>query len=178
MIDELKMNEKQIQIKRWLNRLDEVSVKMEATWGIGRLPKLVDPETQKRWDEQNERLRNAIENQNLNLIAELVEGTIRGWNFLEKAAIENGHEKNDAEYWEVSHGDFNYRIYKNNFDVRSSAPDGVVRYSLAEIAKILEDYQLVNKIKQSLGGEVAEVKQPKDWDKTKKYEIDDDEIPF
>jgi hypothetical protein len=182
MIRELDLNEKQIQIKRWIDRLDEVAISYESKWGIGRLNKIITDELAIKWDAQNKRLRDAIESQDLNRIADLVEGTIRGWAALENEAIKNGHKPNDNEFWETTfeESEFTYRIYKNETEKRAAGQsDGVVCYSLKELARILDNYQLVNKIKETIGGKVIGIEQaPLELDKTKKYTVEDDEIPF
>lgn len=177
MIRELELNEKQMQIKRWVDRLDQVAIAKEAVWGIGRLQKLISAELRIKWDAQNQRLREAIESGNLDYVADIVEGTIRGWDVLEAEAIKNGHKPHDNEYWETTFegSEFVYRIYKTQTECRAAIQeDGVVAYALPEIARILNDYQLVNKVKEAVGGNLASI----DHDKTKKYTLEDDYIPF
>ena len=177
MNNEYDLNAKQIQIKRFLDKLDQVAIKKEAAWGIGRLPNLVSPEMRIKWDAQQERLRAALESQNLSYVQDIVEGTIRGWDVLEAEAIKLGHKPNDNEYWEATFegSEFVYRIFKTEIEKRNLHPeDGYVHYSLTEVARMLEDYQLVNRVQEKFGGTVRALKR----DKTKKHVLEDDEIPW
>ena len=172
MIDEMELNEISLQIKKWIDRLDQVAISYEAKWGIGRLQKLISPDLSVKWNIQNNKLRAAIDQQDVGLIAELVEGTVRAWAALEQNAIANGHKPNEADYWEVTPKDSDsvYRIYKNNYDARSAAPQGVLRYSLTEVANILESQQLINQVKGKLGGTVQKIDHS--------TPLQDDDIPW
>ena len=176
MIKDMELNERQLQIKKWVDKIDQVAISYEAKWGIGKLPELITDELKAKWRTQNERFNDAIGRQDLRDIQNLCEGTIRAWSALEQNAIANGHKPHDAEYWEIK-GDFTYRIYKTHIDARQPSPKGTVSYSLQEVANILQDYQLVNKVKETVGGVLVNVA-PKVMDKSKRYEVEEDEIPF
>ena len=124
-----------------------------------------------KWDRQVEKVNVAIRAQDINALYGLVAGSIKGWAALEADALAQGHKPNDADYWEIKlpESDFTYRVYKTTLDAHSSAPDGVVRYSMAEVARILDGHQLVNVVKERLGGEVKRVY-------SKPFEEDD--LPF
>ncbi len=91
------------EIQRLLERLDQVSVDHEAVWGINVLPGLVDMELRKKWDAQWEKLNAAIEAKDIDLIRDLTEGCVRGWNALAICAAKNGHKPTTDEYWSFQH---------------------------------------------------------------------------
>lgn len=146
-------------VKTQISRLDDVAVSHEVRWGIGRLEQLASPELRVKWDRQVEKVNAAIRAQDINGLYGLVEGSIKGWAALEADALAQGHKPNDAQYWEIKlpESEFTYRVYKTTTDAHSSAPEGVIRYSMAEVARILEGHQLVNAVKKRIGGEVKKV---------------------
>jgi len=100
-------------------------------------------------DRQQEKLHTAMLEQDINLVAHLADGTIRGWQALEAFAKQAGHRPIFPEYMEVRlDSGFTLRIAKNHTEARQCTKDGVYVWSLHEVARVLEkDYTLVNQIK-------------------------------
>lgn len=90
------------QINRWIEKLDSLSVEYEARWGVNVLPGLVPIHMAEAWQRQMQKLNDAIEASDINRMADLVNGTERGYAAMEAAAIEAGHKPHGAPVaWNV-----------------------------------------------------------------------------
>jgi hypothetical protein len=105
-----------LHIRRQLDRLDTVAADFESRWGIGRLQSLAPPEVREKWERQNEKLAEAIGSADAVNIENLVDGTIRGWQLLERLATEAGHQPYDPAFLE-------YRIDGRRYVVARSLVD-------------------------------------------------------
>lgn len=152
------MNDTQREIKRWIDRLDEMALTVEAKWGIGNLPKFCSEATAQKYDKQNEKLAIAINEQDIRQVQDLVNGFSRAYDIMEREAIERGFKPSGAECMEVMlESGFKLRIAKTNTEARSVAENGVYVWTLEEVARVIEkDYRLVNLVKAQFDG--AEVK--------------------
>ncbi len=165
------MNDTQREIKRWLDRLDEMALAVEARWGIGNLPRLCSETTAQKYDKQNEKLAVAIREQDIRQVQDLVNGFGRAYEVMEREALERGNKPSVAEYMEVAlESGFKLRIARNNTEARSVTEKNVYVWTLEEVARVIEkDYTLVNVIKAQFDG--AEVKS------VRKFKPDSD-MPF
>lgn len=84
------------QINRWIEKLDSLSVEYEARWGVNMLPGLVPVPMAEAWARQMQKLNDAIEASDINAMADLVNGTERGFAAMEAAAIAAGHKPHGA----------------------------------------------------------------------------------
>lgn len=146
---------KDYKIHRWLQRLDTVAVEYESRWGVARLHKLVPFEVAQKWDTQQAKLNAAIESGNLFDMPELVEGTIRGYAYLEAEAIKQGHKPHDAPLaWTVAmpsgktlaivRHEKDFALFKD----ASRQFGDVVVWTIDQIANIIEkEHTLVNVVK-------------------------------
>ena len=153
------ITEKDNEVTRWTNRLDEVARSHEATWGIDALPALVSDEMAQKWKLQTQRLNDAIISKDLPALSKLVEASIRGWAAMDKQARDAGKVPRDAEAWDVKlESGFHLRITKNNTDAKQRTESGVYVWTLQEVARVIEkDFTLVSKIKQQLGGSLQSI---------------------
>jgi hypothetical protein len=161
------MNDTQREIKRWLDRLDEMALVYEARWGIGNLPRLCSEVTAQKYDKQNEKLAAAIKDQDIKLVQDLVNGFVRAYEIMEREAIERGHKPISPECMEVAlESGFKLRIARNNTEARNLTVQGVYVWSLEEVARVIEkDYTLVNVIKENFkGAEVKSIRNFKEGD--------------
>ena len=55
------MNEDQLTLKAHIDGVDHIAQRMEAKWGVGRLPLLVDAEMRAKFYRQGQRMREALE---------------------------------------------------------------------------------------------------------------------
>ncbi len=136
------------QIKRYIQKLDQVATSMEAKWGIGTLERIVPDGLREKWERQRDKLNDAIERKSVVDVGRHVEATIKGWAALEAEAIKARASRPDAEYWEIKSDKGNlYRIVKNRADVAAVAAmdggDSVRVWSLEEVARVLDCNDLV-----------------------------------
>lgn len=169
------LNINELEIQKWIEKLDDVAKSYEAIWGFERLPRLVDPGLAAKWQSQVTKLNVAIDTSNLVDMQILGAGLIRAWDVLDKAARNNGHTPNDVDVWSVTHPDSGneYRIVKNNADARGVPDSEAVVYTLEEVVRILDKHSMINVVKKHFPGtKVEEVKKENiNWD-------DGDFIPF
>lgn len=134
------LNAEQIMINQRLYELDVVSHKMTLKWGFNRLVDLASEDLKKRWASQNLKLEDAVIAGNVQLVEELVKGSVRGWAALEKQAIDAGHVPFETAFFEVVTDDgMVYRVVRHPEDVHAltvKAPDdGVI-----DIASLVRVY--------------------------------------
>jgi len=162
------LNPAQLEINNWIIRLDDVARAVEARWGIDRLPGLVSPETQAKWQRHVAKLDDAITSSDLPLVRDLAQGAIRGYARLEVEAVSLGAEKNRPEVWDIRSPEtgIHYRVCKTLQDARLWAfqPEAVV-YTLEEIARILDKRQLTEQPSVTMREARAEKPNPFDFGK-------------
>lgn len=137
------------EINRHIERLDQVTTDFEARWGCDVLPGLVSKDLTDKWHRQCERLNEAIQTKNLQNVADLTAGCIRGFKMLEDAAVAAGHAPRNPDCWDMVHPDSGrvYRFAKNINDARAAQEKGVYVYTLEEVVRILEANDMINKVK-------------------------------
>lgn len=153
------------EINRHIGRLDDVAREYEAKWGIGRLPDLVSPQMYIKWELQLQKLNAAVQANDLQMVTDLIEGTIRGWAVLEAEALASGQHPIDPEYWEYETEDgFKLRVCRDIGSARALAgrqdvAEGYVIFSLGEVANLIESqYRAVYDVKRAIpGSEVTNV---------------------
>lgn len=132
-------------VNQHLQRLDEVSRKMEAKWGVDRLPRCVPGDMAAKWTRQWEKLNVAItECRHLETV-DLAQGCVRAWEALEKAALAFGYQPDIGSSFECklpSGGVL--RVCSSAIDARRPVPEGYVVYSMEEVARLLDPKQLAN----------------------------------
>jgi len=87
-----KLNPDQQTINQTLDKLDVVLKDMACRWGAGRIETLVSKDMADKWQRQRLLLNQAVRDNELGSITNIVEGTIRGCAALEQNAIEQGHK--------------------------------------------------------------------------------------
>ena len=148
---------------------------MERSWGIGRLPRLVDPDLRLRFDRQREKLNQAVTADNADIIKIQAEGMARAWQALDNAAAAAGAEPLAPVVWECrlpASGKV-VAIVRTEAEARHVAKDREV-WSLAEIALLIERMgDGVRQVKATFpGASVIDVR------KRELEELLDDEIPL
>lgn len=141
-VEENMLNAEQIMINQRLYELDIVAHKLTMKWGVNRLVDLASPELKARWASQNSKLEDAVIAANVQLVEELIQGSVRGWQALEKAAIEAGHVPYETLFFEVVTDDgMVYRVVRHPEDVHAltvkGPDDGVI-----DIASLVRCYHV------------------------------------
>ena len=129
-------------INQLIWQLDEVAIRYECIWGVYKLESLATGTLAEKVQLQVDKLNDAISACDLNEVRELVAGTIRMYDALEKNALALGHKPCDPDYWEIKIGAKIYRVVKSVSDARSlHRPDGdkgVTIVTLEELARMYD----------------------------------------
>lgn len=174
------LHERQVlMIKAHVEALDAVAAEMEAKWGVGRLPLLVEPTLAARFLAQKEVVNAAVwEKRDPQAVAEACEAMTRAWRYLDGEAERRGAQPLLPAFWETSTPEGTVIVIARDdpsaWAVVRSGRNAVV-YTLEEIGRILASQTLLQKAKETFpGGKVVgnRVKA------TKLDDVLDDEIPF
>ena len=157
--------------------VDEVAVAMESKWGVGQLPRQVaaaSPQLAARFERQKRKFDDAIVTHGEKEILQHSEAMKRGWQMLDKFAIEHGREPLNSDVWELRLGDGTLvAICKHACHVVNIA-DGREVWSLEELATMIEAQPaLIRKAKQRFPGAVVTGVRDTTYDWSK-----GDDIPF
>ena len=167
-------------IDRLLKSLDLVAHEMEVKWGAGVLQNLATPDTTAKWLRVKDKLDEAIQGGDYDTVKTKVESLIRGWQLLEREALEAGHDQGKMrdQVWMVvspeSEG-IEYVVCKHELDAARMAAQypakANVIYTLTQIAKLLDAQSVVKLPPRELSSMFGKTEKPFS-------QILDDEIPF
>lgn len=163
-----------------LDELDQIATRYEREWGIGRLPKLVSPETAQRWQAAMDML--AADFPPAGQTWEAVRASIaRGWAALAAEAFQRGHGPLPPAIHEVPLDGAPGAVAAICLDdehaqaiaLRAKAEGRAVStWTLAECVRVIQANELVNTIKHTWpGANVLPMRR-------KAAEMPEDEIPF
>lgn len=147
-----KLNEMPISpVDALVRKLDIVALEMETKWGRGVLHGLCTPETSAKFMRVKLALDDAISGGDYDTVKAKSESLIRGWQMMEKEAIEAGHKKGHVtDIWFCCSPQMGieYIICKNEMDASRMVAQYPQRasaiHTLADIAKMIEDGSVVN----------------------------------
>lgn len=157
------------QLQVYIQKFDQLMIKLDATWGVDGLFMIQLPEDQEKWRRQMEKFNNAILERDLIDVDLLLSGVERAVDKFQKYAAANGHTPTRPDYVEMKHPDSGdvYRICITNLDARKSMGGNVNIWTLEEVVRVISKHKLdFSKYKHS--------SEPK----TKSYAFQEDEIPF
>ena len=164
------------RMQQSLHRYDDRVTQFELKWGVDRVIWLVPTELRNRFEQQMDRLNDAIDK--MQDVDHQVEVTIKGIAALEQAPIAAGVEPLKGEWIEGSLPDGRVlAIVPTDYEVSKVKRDNreMVVYSVKEIGRILEDWEAskpVEEVKHVFDGAVVEkIRTPTE-------EELNDEIPF
>lgn len=131
-------------------RVDEV----EKLWGVDRLPYLVDDALRLRFWRAQEQLNAAIRSNDADAVSDRAANAVRGLEMLVKSAEEAGERVLEPDVWECSFpsGRGVLRLVRAfpEHAARLEHRDGVVTWTLDEVARVIEGLQLVNRVKDQV----------------------------
>ena len=161
-------------IRAILDGLDEVAIKTDRKWGVGRLRLLVSDFLRAKFDVQKDKLDAAIETNRETFIRAQAEGMKRAWQALNRAATEDGHRPLSPEVWECvlpSTGEV-VALVRTEAEAHHVCRECRV-FTLEEIGRLIEGLgDTVLEVKRVFpGSTVTDIRKPIDWEKG-------DEIPF
>jgi len=126
-----------------LKPLDRLAREMELKWGAGRLPGLVDAELAHKFGSAKDKLNEAIQCNNPDMLLRRVEVMLRGWQKLDDVAMANGADKLPLSMLGYTHGGRSYVVVMEPQDydmARQAAPAGATVVAMAEL---IESYKIV-----------------------------------
>jgi len=125
-------------IRAIIDGVDQVALKMEKKWGVGRLRLLVSDFLRAKYDAQRDKFDAAIQSDREAEIKKHGEGMKRAWQALDEAAVRDGHQPKPPTVWEVSlaNGDV-AAIVQDAADV-SMVPDHQPVFTLSEIGRLID----------------------------------------
>lgn len=134
-------------------RLDTVANRVEAKWGVDNLVDHAPQAMREKWMRQLEKLDDAIRDQDLPKLIDLVDGTIRGYAALEKAAEDAGIKPSPGIAWAHVHSSGKkYYVCRTNYDARVLQKDEGLKdceiYTLEEMVNVVHEWRYGEKVKQ------------------------------
>src|SRR6476620_9931273 len=94
------MSSETYRVQAMVEGLDQVAIAMERKWGVDRLRLIVSDFLRAKFDEQKDRLDDAIQSGEERYVAAQVEGMKRAWSALDRAAHDAGEQPLAPEVWE------------------------------------------------------------------------------
>ena len=126
-----------------LKPLDRLAREMELKWGPGRLPGLVDAELAHKFGSAKDKLNEAIQCNDPDMLLRRVEVMLRGWKKLDDVAMANGADKIPLGTLGYTHGGRAYVVVLEPLDydvARQAAPAGATVVAMGEL---IEAYKIV-----------------------------------
>ncbi len=97
------LSRRDYEMQRWIEKLDSLAVQFDARWGVSALEKLAPFDMAQKWERQKEKINMAIESGNVEIMQQLFDGTKRGYEAMEDAAVALGHKPHGAPVaWTVA----------------------------------------------------------------------------
>jgi len=148
------INDKRIQSA--LMDHDREMHEVEKTWGVDRLPYLVSDDMRLKFWKAQEQLNEAIRANDGDRVADRAANVRRGLEMLVKAAEKAAECPLATEVWECAMpgGTGVLRLVRAfpEHSARLEPRDGVVTWTLEEVARVLEGMELVNVVKDQIPG--------------------------
>jgi hypothetical protein len=156
--------------------LDQLALEMEGKWGVDRLRLLVSDLLRASFDEQKDRLDQALATNNEAFVRAQVEGMRRAWTALDLTASEAGEMPLAPQVWECELPDTGeiVSLVRTNAEARHVARAGRV-FTLAEVAILIAALgnTVMEAKKQFPGATVTSIRRRLPVDPSH-----DDDIPF
>lgn len=160
-------------VKAALDRLDFTATTLERRWGIGRLRLLVDDILRAKFDRQARLLDEVLWNTNSRSpeILTQIDAMCRGWNALDRAATDAGHQPMPPTWGEALGPDGKlFMLVADNADASQIAYQAAGRnaavFTFAEVGRLLTAWPAIATAKAEFpGATVTELRprRPIDW---------------
>jgi hypothetical protein len=148
-----------------IEALDEVAHQMERKWGVGRLPRLVDVDLAQRFWAQLDKLNAACQTGMLSEQEIQAHRTRNAWMALDAAAEAAGADRASPRYLTARMSDGRLLAICASYDgmqdvvrewVQHNKGQAAAVWTIDEVAKVLEGFDLVNRTKHLFEGAVVE----------------------
>ena len=148
-----------------IEALDEVARAMEVKWGVGRLPRLVDVDLAQRFWAQLDKLNAACETGMLSEQEIQAHRMRNAWMALDAAAEAAGADRASPRYLTARMSDGRLLAICASYDgmqdvvrewVQHNKGQAAAVWTIEEVAKVLEGFDLVNRTKHLFEGAVVE----------------------
>tara|TARA_R110000868_G_scaffold10053_4_gene49268 strand:+ start:283 stop:855 length:573 start_codon:yes stop_codon:yes gene_type:complete len=122
--------------------LDQMAVDMETKWGVDRLPKLVSPDTGRKFGSAKAKFDQATSSEDPELVAKRANTLIRGWQAMDAEATAAGHNPiaDEVEVWTaVDDNGKSFSVVKTQAVATHLAKANVAGkvYHLEEISRVI-----------------------------------------
>ena len=145
--------------RAWVTKVDDVAKAMEAKWGVGRLPRLVEPDLAARFECQLEIWNEVIwdDKAMVSRVRETAEATIRGWRTLDQAATAAGQPVLEPKIWEIPLQDGTVaalvQTIEEAYKVASTQSGRYMSvWTTDEVAKVVSHHPEIIQVKQTFPG--------------------------
>lgn len=138
-----------------VDEVDALAIEMEAKWGCDRLRLLVPTEMREKFDRQRYLMNQAIWHGDLEAVRRESGRMVKAWRVLDRLATEAGKTTLPKDVWEVPMSDGRVvAIVPDNHRASMVIAEGrrIDVYTLEEIARLLDGYPGLAKIKQTFPG--------------------------
>jgi len=168
-----------------IDEADKIAIQCEQRWGAGRLRLLVSVEWREKFDRQRYLFNQAIWHGDLEAVKRESARMVKAWATLDRLASEAGAQTLDPEIWEVTLADGRVAAICQSDAVATRVVHEDRRvdvYTLDEIARLLDGYPAIAKVKATFPGATVvairtRVTDPLDGVSDTQALLDD-EIPF
>lgn len=160
-----------------VERLDEVAHSLELKWGVGRLPRLVPVDLAAKFYRQVEKLNAEITEEATAGIANVereAQRMVNAWMALDVAAEAAGADQASPRYMAARMSDGRSLVICSDLEgmgvwLRQNADQAAAVWTIEEVARVLEGFDLVNRTKHLFDGATVDEVRVKaeryDWGK-------------
>ena len=127
------------QLMAMIEAVDEIGRSMDDKWGVGRLPRLVDPLTAAKFARQVEKFGKACWGPELGDVAAHAPAMVRAYQALDQMAQAAGHRPIPPEQWEFDTAEGLVILVRHSDEIARAQTHGrrCQIWSLDEVAKIV-----------------------------------------
>lgn len=142
------------QLMAMIEAVDEIGRSMDDKWGVGRLPRLVDPLTAAKFARQVEKFGQACWGPELGDVAAHAPAMVRAYQALDAMAEAAGHRAIPSEQWEFETGEGLVILVRHTDQITGAQTHGRACqvWSLEEVAKLVGLHPLLVSVKTHFPG--------------------------
>ena len=145
-----------------IEAVDEIGRSMDDKWGVGRLPRLVDPITAARFARQVHKFGQACWGDELGDVAAHAPAMVRAYQALDRMAEDAGHRPIQPQQWEFEIPEGLVVLVRHTDEIARAQTHGrqCQIWSLEEVAKLVRLHPLLVQVKTHFPGATIEKTRP------------------